>query len=31
MISGVVIDHDALGYARPMSDSFELEGSSLEL
>lgn len=31
MISGVVIDHDALGYARAMSDSFELEGSSVGL
>ena len=31
MISGAVIDHDALDYARAMSDSFELEGSSVEL
>ena len=31
MISGVAIDHDALGYAREMSDTFALAGLSVEL
>ena len=31
MISGVAIDHDALGYARAMSDSLAFAGSSVEL